>query len=132
MAMKYTPFPLPQGLDYDIVHLERLNILVAIRVWGTYWATHKLLIHYGNRAVVIIMKSCKTRDLTLAAICRNILMECARFDIDLHTVHIQGKRNVVADALSQLSLNPKYMQVVQEHVPNYVWVNTTESLMHIK
>ena len=49
------------------------------------------------------MASSKTRDLTLAAIHRNILMECARFDIDVHTIHIPGKTNVVADALCRLS-----------------------------
>ena len=80
-------------LNYDIVHLEMLNILVAVRVWAKYWATHKILIHCDNWAVVTIMESCKTRDLTLAAICRNILMECAKFDTDLQTVHIPGKRN---------------------------------------
>ena len=124
--------PLTQEyLNYDIVHLEMLNILVAVRVWGRYCATHRILIHCDNQAVVMIMDSCKTRDLTLAAICRNILIECAKFDIDLHTVHIPGKSNVIADALSRLSLNPNYMQVVQKHVPNYVWVNITESLIHI-
>ena len=41
---------LPLGfLNYDIVHLEMLNILVAIRAWARHWATHKILIHCDNQ-----------------------------------------------------------------------------------
>ena len=116
--------PLPPGfLNYDIVHLEMINILVAIRAWPRHWATHKILIHCDNQAVVAVMTSSKSRDLTLGAIHRNILMECARFDIELHTVHIPGKTNVVADALSKLSLDARYIQVVNNYVSNPVWIN---------
>ena len=97
--------PLTPGFgNFDIVHLEMINILVAIRAWATRWATQTILIHCDNQAVVAIMSSSRTRDLTLAAIHRNILMECARFDIELQTIHIPGKSNVVADALSRLSI----------------------------
>ena len=123
---------IPLGfLNFDIVHLEMLNILVAVRVWARYWAKHKILIHCDNQAVVAIMESARTRDLTLAAICRNIYMECAKFDIELHTTNIPGKKNVIADALSRLSIDSNYLQVVQAQVPDCIWVEAQVHLTQI-
>ena len=89
------------------------------------------MIHCDNQAVVAIMASSKTRDLTLAAIHRNILMECARFDIELNTVHIAGKSNVVADALSRLSLDARYMQSIYSHVADPVWLNLPTNIIEL-
>ena len=74
----------------SIVHLEMLNILVVIRVWGPQWYGKAIQIAWDNQAVVIVLNSGKTRDLTLAAIARNIVMEATQFDIFLKTVHIMG------------------------------------------
>ena len=124
--------PLTPGFcNYDIVHLEMINILVAIRAWAGRWANHKILIHCDNQAVVAIMASSKTRDLTLAAIHRNILMECAKFDIELNTVHIAGKSNVVADALSRLSLDSRYMQSIYSYVADPVWLSLPTSIIEL-
>ena len=62
---------------------------------------------------------------------RNILMECARFDIDLKTIHIPGKSNVIANALSRLSLYFKYIQVFHDHVPDHVWMDLRNSIMQL-
>ena len=51
--------------DFNISHLEMLNILV--RVWGPAWQGKKLLVHCNNQAVVTILNSGATRDLTMAA-----------------------------------------------------------------
>ena len=72
----------------SIVHLEMLNILVAIRVWGVQWSARNIRIHCDNQAVVCVLTTGKTRDLTLAAIAWNIFMETARLEMSLRTVHI--------------------------------------------
>ena len=108
-----------------------INILVAIRAWASHWATHKILIHCDNQAVVAIMASSKTRDFTLVAIHRNILMECAKFDIELRTVHIPGKANVVAESLSRLSLDFRYMQMIHDHVPHPVWLDLPVGIIQL-
>ena len=79
--------------DLGIVHLEMLNILVALRVWGHRWQGKRIIIHCDNQAVVIILNSGKTKDTTLAAITRNIAMLTAINDINLNTIHIPGKLN---------------------------------------
>ena len=82
---------IPLGYEnMSIMHLEMLNILVAIRVWGPQWYGKAIQIACDNQAVVMVLNSGKTLDLTLAAIARNIVMEAAQFDIFLKTVHIMG------------------------------------------
>ena len=95
-------FPIPQYCDsFPIVHLEMLNILVAIRVWGNAWKHQRILIKCDNQAVVSVLNSGKTQDLTLAGIARNIMMEISEQDIDLKVIHILGVENKVADLLSR-------------------------------
>ena len=93
---------IPRGYEnYNITHLEMLNILVAIRTWAPHWRHKALTIHCDNEAAVRILNTGHTRDMTLAAIARNISMLTARFDLETRTMHIQGKKNIVADILSR-------------------------------
>ena len=46
--------------NYSIVHLEMLNILVALRVWAKQWASKKILLKCDNQAVVLVLNSGKT------------------------------------------------------------------------
>ena len=115
---------LPKGYqNYNIVHLEMVNILVAVRTWAHQWQGRKVVIHCDNQAVVAVLGSGHTRDMTLAAIARNINMITAFRDIELITVHIEGKLNVVADTLSRLSINPVLIGKIPDLVPGHIWVN---------
>ena len=92
-----------------IVVLEMFNILVATRLWAFNWANKNILIHCDNEAVVTILNSGKSKDLTLSRISRNIFMQCASHDIHLKIKHVPGKNNNIADLLSrwQVTDNPK-------------------------
>ena len=71
--------PISKGyMHMDIVYLEMLNILVALRVWAKQWATKTISVKCDNQAVVTILQSGKTRDPLLAAICQNITWEQPR------------------------------------------------------
>ena len=108
-----------------------LNILVAVRTWGKAWEGKTLLVHCDNAAVVSVLQSGATRDLTLAAIARNITMEIAKNDINLHTVHIPGKLNVVADCLSRWSLGPQYRDKLHSILPCPNWVISPSNALHL-
>ena len=93
---------LPLGyLDLQIVHLEMLNILAAIGLWQDQWKDKKVAIACDNLAVVQVLNIGRTRDLTLAAIARNIQYQAAVSNIYLKVTHIPGKKNVIADSLSR-------------------------------
>ena len=105
--------------DYQIVHLEMLNKLVALRLWAQRWYKKRIIIHCDKQAVVIVINSGKTRDPILAAITRNIAMITATQDINLKLVHIPGKHNRIADALSRINIHPQY-QIQLHHLTPHV------------
>ena len=88
-------------LGFQIVHLEMINILVALRIWGSQWLHKRISIACDNEAVVYVLNSGRTKDLTLAAIARNIQLLLATYNIEIVVRHIPGKDNMVADLLSR-------------------------------
>ena len=93
-------------MNFQIVHLEMLNILAALRLCQTQWSDKKVEIAYDNQAVVQVLALGKTRDLTLAAIARNIQFQASLMNISLKVIHIPGKVNVVAYLLSRWQSTP--------------------------
>ena len=55
-----------------IVHLEIVNILLAIRLFCSLWSGHKVLVKCDNNAVVTVLKNVKTKDPFLSACTRNV------------------------------------------------------------
>ena len=121
---------IPLGFkQYNIVHLEMINILVAIRTWGQAWTGKTLLVHCDNAAVVSVLITGATKDLTLAAMARNITMEVAKLDINLCTAHFAGKINVVADCLSRWSMGEQYRKKSQSILPCPQWVQPPDNAL---
>ena len=87
--------------DHSIVHLEMINILVALRAWAHIFSGRQVVSYCDNAAVVSICQSGRSKDPCLAAIARNIWWLTAACDIDLQLVHISGHHNTIADALSR-------------------------------
>ena len=55
-----------------IVHLEMINIMLAVKLFASQWKCLKLLVKCDNDAVVKVLKSGRARDPFLAACARNI------------------------------------------------------------
>ena len=89
-------------LKLSIVHFEMLNLVIALRVWGSSWQHKHLKVHCDNLGVVQVVKTGKTKDPFLALCIRNIWLLTASHDIDLDISHIPGTFNIIADALSRL------------------------------
>ena len=128
---------IPLGFkNFTIVHLEMLNILVAICTWACQWQGKTVRIFCDNAAVVSVLNSGKTRDLTLAAIDRNIFMETAQVDISLKTVPIMGRINEIADSLSRWNMGAQYQQKFHHLLPVHFldknsWKCTRDWLVYI-
>ena len=119
---------IPLGyMNLQIVHLEMLNILAALRVWQEPWRNSKIAIACDNLAVVQVLNSGKTRDLTLAAIARNIQFQIATMNVDLKVTHIPGKVNVVADLLSRWNTRTNPNATLSQLLPSYQWVPVNDS-----
>ena len=77
------------------------------------------------------LNSGKTRDLTLAAIARNIFMETAQVDISLQTVHIMGNINEIADSLSRWNIGSQYQQKFYHLLPIHIWAKIPKNAFEI-
>ena len=115
----------------NIAHLEILNILVALRVWHQFWANKKVAIACDNEAVVYVLNTGRTGDLTLAAIARNIQLEAAKNNIDLQFNHISGKLNIVADLLSRWTTVAHPHHKLAELLPTHHWERVHIDHAHI-
>ena len=96
--MVYT-LQIPKGFNnYTIVHLEILNIVVALKLWGSLWQSHAIEVKCDNMAVVEVLNTGRARDQMLATSARNIWLLTSMYDIDLVVTHIPGvtKRSSVA------------------------------------
>ena len=108
--------------DLKIVHLEMLNIIVALRLWGPLWQHSQVKILCDNEAVVQVVASSKTKDTFLVACIKNIWLITAIFDISFQIEHIRGRHNVKADLLSRLySDRPVHQNVLLDRKLNYIW-----------
>ena len=114
-----------------IVQLEMLNVFLALRVWATVWAGHKVKFQCDNEAVVSVLRYGKTKDPILAAYGRNIRMLAAYFDIELFLIHIPGIQNSVADLLSRWDATPQNFQVLQQYVSCPIWMQVSRDMLCI-
>ena len=118
------PIPAFVGLDLNITHLEMINVLIAIRVWAPFWAHSTVRFSCDNLAVVQVVTSSKTKDNFLNACLQNIwlLQVTASYDIDLLIDHIQGSKNIIADALSRIFSQKGVSDNMLYHLTHeYIW-----------
>ena len=117
-----SPAPVIPGFDLKIVHLEMINVLVALRIWGRFWQHSQVKIYCDNLAVVQVVASSKTKDSFLGACIRNLWLVAAHFDILLQIQHIRGEHNIRADLLSRIySDKPVNQHLLQELKENFIW-----------
>ena len=122
-ANKVYALPIPLGFkNYTIVHLEILNIVVAIKIWGEIWQNQAIDIKCDNMAVVEVLRSGRARDPILATCARNIWLLTAIFNIQLTVTHIPGVQNEVADLLSRWKGTDSQVNTLSSLIPNYHWM----------
>ena len=110
------------GFDFKIVHLEMINILIALRLWGKFGKHSTVKIFCDNQAVVQMVTTSKTKDPCLATCIRNIWLVSSHYDIKIQIDHIQGNKNIKADLLSRMYSDKQVdMQLLNSLKQNYIW-----------
>ena len=124
--------PIPKHYqNLTIVHLEMVNILVAIRIFAAHWSRKKILIKCDNHAVVQVLTNSRTKDPFLAACARNVWYHTALHDIEVSYIHIMGKCNVIADTLSRWSNSEADKQILFSQVQDPLWMAVSLQLLDI-
>ena len=122
--------PVPKGyMGYNIAHLEIINVVVALKIWGQCWANKRIKIHCDNKAVVDILTYGRARDALIATCARNIWLLTALYNISLLVVHIEGQKNSIADLLSRWDYSQDNCKTLHNFLPNPIWMNTHIDLM---
>ena len=124
--------PIARGfMSWSIVHLEMVNILIAIRLFKFLWKGRKVLIKCDNEAVVLVLKTGRTRDQYLAACGHNVWYESAMSDIDLQYNHIRGTENKVADLLSRWQGTREQIDWLYSHVQQPIWLKVSLDMLDL-
>uniref|UniRef100_A0A1X7TD39 Reverse transcriptase domain-containing protein n=1 Tax=Amphimedon queenslandica TaxID=400682 RepID=A0A1X7TD39_AMPQE len=85
----------------SIAAKELLPIVVSVAVWGREWAGLRVLSRCDNDAVVACLRSGSAKDPLLAHLLKILALLSALHKIQLVAVHVAGRSNGAADALSR-------------------------------
>ena len=110
-------------MGYNIAHLEMINVVVALKVWGQQWANKCARLFCDNQAVVDVLSSGRARDQILAMCARNVWLLTATYNITLLVSHIQGTQNSVADFLSRWRNTNEDVLKLHQLIECPVWVD---------
>ena len=99
---KWFQLPWPQENGYSsIAQKELLPIVLACILWGAAWRGALVTAHCDNMAVVEVVNSGYSKDGALAQLLRVLFFARAQWEVEIKAVHIPGRQNVLADALSR-------------------------------
>lgn len=102
-------------VSWASVHItvkELLPIIMAVAIWGKVWRGRTVRCVCDNAAVVAIVNSGKSRNDLVMHLMRCLFFFLAHFNVFLFAVHLPGRDNIAADALSRDNL-PLFLQQVQ-------------------
>ena len=124
--------PVPLGYaQLNVVQLEMVNILVALKVWGHLWRDKKVKTYCDNGEVVSRLTLGKAKDSNLATCTRNIWLLCAMWQWcnGVIVVHIRGQDKNVVDLLSRWTYTEADVFKLNTMIQNSVWMNTHLDLL---
>ena len=106
------------GASHIIAHLELLNVVVALKVWGPEWRGKRVRVLCDNTNACLALQTGRSRDSYVQHCIREVFLFAARLDVELVAVHRAGELLVRADALSRMHTSNAHRQ----------WVNNDEQL----
>lgn len=128
--------PLPErdrGTTFDINIYEILAVLRAVMLWGHKWRGKRVIVHTDNSTTQLgISKGTLQAPLQNEPL-REILLQAARLDVVLQAVHLPGKENQLADALSRDNIKEvaNWCPHLQTHLKSSSSLHHQHSGLHI-
>lgn len=100
----YGSFP-KECRQLNITLLELYPIVVAVSVWGHLWKNHCVRFFTDNLALVYILNRQTSKDKQIMKLVRKLVLACLKHNILFKSSHVEGCKNVLADALSRLQVD---------------------------
>ena len=113
----YYSRPYPEHVlanSHHITRLEMLNMVVAVKVWGSEWSGKIVRFYCDNMAACTVLQDGRSHDPFLQHCAREIFYLTSVWDIKLLVSHRPGVQMELADALSRMHLGPAYHQRLQK------------------
>ena len=99
--------------SWHIAPKELLPVLLSCIVWGEEWSGKLIRCHCDNMAVVEVLNSGYSRDREMMHPLRCLFFIAEHFRIQVEAVHLPGKENGLADALSRNNIFCRHSRVQQ-------------------
>ena len=85
---------------------ELYPILVSIKRWGHKWRDKKVICYSDNTHVISAINKGKSVNVQAMNFIRQLFWLTALFNCHIVAVHIPGRHNIIADALSRVIIPP--------------------------
>ncbi|XP_056009591.1 uncharacterized protein LOC130046335 isoform X1 [Ostrea edulis] len=89
---------------------ELYPIVLALEIWGSCLQNRRILFFSDNISVVYIINKQSSKDKTLMALVRRLVLVCLCKNILFKAKHIPGKCNIIADSLSRFQFQTARFQ----------------------
>ena len=90
-------------LPLSIANKELFPVVLAAHVWGPGWSRRRIMFHVDNEAVVHILNSRTSPDPNIMHLLHSLLKVAACFSFTFAAIHVPGRNNGIADALSRFN-----------------------------
>ena len=105
--------PSVQAASHIIAHLELLNVVVALKVWGPVWRGNRVKVLCDNTNACLALQTGRSKDDFIQHCTREVFLFSARYDVELVAVHRAGELLVRADALSRMHSSDSHRRWVE-------------------
>lgn len=92
---------LPSQLSASIAFKELFPIVLAAHVWGSSWRGLRVQFWCDNQGVADLISRRFCSDGPLGGLLRNLFLAAARHSFWVSAIHVPGRANSIADALSR-------------------------------
>ncbi|XP_053563915.1 uncharacterized protein LOC128654176 [Bombina bombina] len=89
------------GLTKNLTFLELFPLVVALKIWPEQLGNKRVCFHSDNQGVVWAINRLTANSPAVIRLLRVFVLECLRCNISFRAVHVPGRFNVIADALSR-------------------------------
>ena len=102
----------PQEWGEDGITLKELvPIIMSCAIWGPQWRQSSILVHCDNEGAVAVVNSGYSRVEKIMHLLRCLFFIRAQFGMEVRAVHVPGKDNILADAISHNNLSVLSLQM---------------------
>ena len=86
----------------NIAFLEFYPIVVALQIFGKRITNRQVIFHCDNKAIVEVINKQRCKDKEIMKLMRHLVLTAMQYNIRFTVMHVPGKQNHLADALSRL------------------------------